>query len=96
MSADDVETAFAAMKGKEAVLEAFVDFEKEISVVCARGRDGEFAHYGIIENEHKNHILDVSFAPALVSEKVYNGGVEIARNIAEKFSYVGTMCVEFS
>lgn len=95
MSADDVEMAFAAMKGNDAVLEAFVDFEKEVSVVCARGQDGEFAHYGIIENEHKNHILDVSFSPALVSEKVYADGVEIARNIAEKFSYVGTMCVEF-
>ncbi|MBX3244034.1 MAG: 5-(carboxyamino)imidazole ribonucleotide synthase [Acidobacteria bacterium] len=95
VSADDLEAAFAAMKGNDAVLEAFVDFEKEVSVVCARGQDGEFAHYGIIENEHKNHILDVSFAPAIVSEKVYAEGVEIARNIAEKFSYVGTMCVEF-
>ena len=57
VSADDLEAAFAAMKGNDAVLEACVDFEKEVSVVCARGQDGEFAHYGIIENEHKNHIL---------------------------------------
>ncbi len=94
-SLDDLETAFAAMNGLDVVLEAFVDFEKEVSVVCARGQNGEFAHYGIIENEHKDHILDVSFAPALVSEKVCAEGIEIARNIAEKFSYVGTMCVEF-
>jgi len=91
----DIEPAFAKLKGAEAILEAFVEFEKEISVVCARGRDGEFTHYGLIENEHANHILDVSFAPAAVSKKVYNQAVEIARNVAETLGYVGTLCVEF-
>jgi 5-(carboxyamino)imidazole ribonucleotide synthase len=91
----DIESAFASMHGNDAILEAFVEFEKEISVVCARGQDGSFVHYGVIENEHANHILDVSFAPGLVSEKVANDAVEIARNIAEEFAYVGTMCVEF-
>ena len=91
----DVEAAFEALDGSEAILEAFVDFEKEVSVVCARGQGGEFAHYGVVENEHANHILDVSFAPAAVSEPVAGQAVEIARNIAEKFEYVGTLCVEF-
>lgn len=91
----DIAAAFAAMNGNDAVLEAFVDFEKEVSVVCARDVDGDFAHYGVIENEHANHILDVSFAPALVSEKVFADAVEIARSIADVFEYVGTMCVEF-
>ena len=54
-----------------------------------------FAHYGVIENDHVNHILDISFAPANVSEKVQKEAVEIARGIAEKFEYVGTLCVEF-
>jgi 5-(carboxyamino)imidazole ribonucleotide synthase len=49
----------------------------------------------VIENEHANHILDVSFAPAIVSEKVFTEAVEIARSIAETFDYIGTMCVEF-
>jgi 5-(carboxyamino)imidazole ribonucleotide synthase len=49
----------------------------------------------VIENEHANHILDVSFAPAAVSEEVYADAVDIARNIAETFKYVGTLCVEF-
>lgn len=92
---DDIESAFAAMNGRDAILEAFVEFEKEVSVVCARGQDGSFVHYGVIENEHANHILDVSFAPALVSPTVHNDAVEIARNIADSFGYVGTMCVEF-
>lgn len=91
----DLEEAFAAIDGHESILEAFVSFAKEVSVVCARDRAGNFAHYGVIENEHANHILDVSFAPALVSQGVFHEAVEITRNIAEAFGYVGTMCVEF-
>jgi 5-(carboxyamino)imidazole ribonucleotide synthase len=94
-SRSDIESAFAALNGAEAVLEAFVGFEKEVSVVCARGQDGEFADYGVIENEHANHILDISTAPADVSKRVYKEAVGIARSIAEGFGYVGTMCVEF-
>jgi 5-(carboxyamino)imidazole ribonucleotide synthase len=92
---NDIIPAFSALNGKEAVLEAFVDFEKEVSVVCARGQDGEFVHYGVIENEHADHILDVSFAPAAVSDTVAKTAVEIARSIAETLDYVGTLCVEF-
>jgi 5-(carboxyamino)imidazole ribonucleotide synthase len=91
----DLDEAFAAMDGRESILEAFVAFEKEVSVVCARDQAGNFAHYSVIENEHANHILDVSFAPALVSEAVYRDAVDITRSIAENFGYVGTMCVEF-
>ena len=92
---DDIEMAFADLGGKDAVLETFVDFEKEVSVVCARRQDCNFAHYGVIENEHANHILDVSFAPAIVSKTTLNQAVEITRSIAEKLDYVGTLCVEF-
>lgn len=91
----DIDAAFSGLNGADAVLEAFVDFEKEVSVVCARGQDGDFAHFGVIENEHANHILDVSFAPAVVAEKVFADAVEITRNIAESLDYVGTLCVEF-
>ncbi len=91
----DIETAFAAMNGNDAVLEAFVDFEKEVSVVCARDRQGNFAHYGVIENEHVNHILDISFAPAEISATVAADAVEIVRSIAETLDHVGTLCVEF-
>lgn len=91
----DIEPAFADLKGQEAVLEGFVDFEKEVSVVSARGQDGDFVDYGVIENEHHNHILDVSFAPANVGAKTAEQAVEIARAIADKLEYVGTLCVEF-
>lgn len=91
----DIEPALAAMDGQDAIVEAFVDFEKEVSVVCARGRDGDLAHYGVIENQHTDHILDISFAPAAVSENVFKDAIEIARNIADTLDYVGTLCVEF-
>lgn len=92
---DDIKPAFAAMNGGDAVLERFVDFQKEISVVFCRGQDGAFADYGVIENDHKDHILDVSMAPARVSENVYRRAIEITSSIAESLGYVGTMCVEY-
>jgi len=91
----EVTAAFEGLKGVEAILEKFIEFEKEVSVVCSRDQQGSFEHFGVIENEHSNHILDVSFAPAMVSEKVFKDAVDIARNIAETMDYVGTLCVEF-
>ncbi|HVE56610.1 MAG TPA: 5-(carboxyamino)imidazole ribonucleotide synthase [Pyrinomonadaceae bacterium] len=91
----EVETAFEKLNGSDAVLEAFIEFEKEVSVVAARDQKGSFAHYGVIENAHENHILDVSFAPALLSKKVFAEAVEITRSVAETLDYVGTLCVEF-
>lgn len=91
----DIESAFAGLNGREGVLEAFVDFERETSVVCARDMQGNFVHYGVIENRHANHILDVSFAPADVSDRVSATALEIARTIADTMNYVGTLCIEF-
>ena len=95
ISTADIESAFENLGGREAVLEAFVDFEKEVSVVCARDQRGNFAHHGLIENEHANHILDISFAPAIVSEQTFKQAVAIAQSISETLGYVGTLCVEF-
>ncbi len=94
-SAAETVKAFENMLGSEAVLEAFVEFEKEVSVVCARDRQGNFADYGVIENAHHRHILDISFAPAVVTKKVFDEAVELARTVAETLDYVGTLCVEF-
>jgi 5-(carboxyamino)imidazole ribonucleotide synthase len=91
----DIETAFATLQGRDAVLEAFVDFEKEVSVVCARGQTGELVDYGVIENRHQKHILDISFAPAAVDEHIFNDALQIARDIATELDYVGTLCIEF-
>jgi 5-(carboxyamino)imidazole ribonucleotide synthase len=91
----DVEGALAALGGREAVLEAFVDFEREVSVVAARGHLGEFRHYGVFENTHRRHILDLSVAPAPVGEETAREAAEIARSVLEDLDVVGVMCVEF-
>lgn len=94
-SLEDCANAFKIIGANDAVLEAFVDFEKEVSVVAARDAAGNFAHWGVIENAHRNHILDLSFAPAVCSEKVYLEAVQIAREILAKLEVVGVLCVEF-
>ena len=77
------------------MLEAFVDFEREVSVVAARRWTGDFVHWGVIENSHRNRILDVSVAPARVTRDGCAAAVEIARAVLEKLDVVGVLCVEF-
>jgi len=89
--------AWAALATEEAVLEAFVDFAAEVSVVAARGLDGSFAHYGLIENQHRHHILDVSMAPAPLAATapgLEREAVELARGVLDALEVVGVLCVE--
>ena len=88
-------SAWDSIGRQEAVLEKFIDFEAEISVVAARGSDGDFVHYGAIENRHRHHILDVSLAPARIAGQISARAVEIARAVLEKLEVVGVLCVEF-
>jgi 5-(carboxyamino)imidazole ribonucleotide synthase len=92
---EDAPGAFEALRGREGVLEAFVDFDREVSVVAARGLEGEFAHYGVVENTHSRHILDLSVAPARVEEATAREAVGIARAVLEELEVVGVTCVEF-
>jgi 5-(carboxyamino)imidazole ribonucleotide synthase len=79
----------------ERVYEAFVDFEREVSVVAARGEDGTFAHWGVIDNSHRNHILDLSVCPAEVPASVADDAITIAWGILDQLDVVGVLCVEF-
>ncbi len=90
----DAPGAWEAVGRQEAVLEAFVDFEREISVVAARGLDGSFGHHGAIENRHERHILDLSVAPAGIAPALEREAVEIARSVLEGLDVVGVLCVE--
>ncbi|MDT7778911.1 MAG: 5-(carboxyamino)imidazole ribonucleotide synthase [Acidobacteriota bacterium] len=94
-SASSIAQAVAALGGQEGVVEAFVDFEREVSVIAARGHAGEFAHYGVVENTHSRHILDLSVAPAGVTFETAREAVEITRAVLEALDVVGVMCVEF-
>lgn len=94
-TAADAGAALAAMNGQQAILEGFIDFRLEISVVAARGHDGAFAAFDPTENEHRNHILHRSIAPANVTSATAERAVAIARSIADALDYVGVLGVEF-
>lgn len=94
-SSAEAASAFEQLGGKEAVLEALVDFECEMSVVAARGAAGGFAHYGVIQNDHHNHILDVSVAPAAMPPAVIDRAIATTREIMEALDVVGMLCVEY-
>ena len=88
---EEAPAAWQSIGGGEAVLEGYIDFAREVSVVAARGMDGEFAHYGVVENRHRHHILDATLAPAAPHAEA----VEIARAILEKLRVTGVLAVEF-
>jgi 5-(carboxyamino)imidazole ribonucleotide synthase len=94
-SVADVEAAWGQMKAQESILESFVHFKKEISVICARGSNGHFAAYEVSENIHQNHILHTSTVPAAIEPELAIEAVFVAQRMAESLDYVGVMGVEF-
>ena len=77
------------------ILEKKVDLKKEISVVVARYADGTITNYEPIENVHQNQILYKSKIPADISDKIFKSAINNAKKIAEKFSYVGILTIEY-
>lgn len=94
-NAEGAQAAWESIGKAPAVLEKFIRFEREVSVVAARGADGTCVDWGVIENRHRNHILDVSLAPAQVTEEVAKRAREIAHSVLEELDVVGVLCVEF-
>lgn len=94
MAKEDAATALAAMNGAEAVLEGFVDFRFEASVIAARGLDGSVACYDPGENVHRNGILHTTTVPARLSANQRTDAVLLAANILNALDYVGVMGVE--
>ena len=91
---EDSARALEALAGREAILEGFVRFEKEASVVVARSLDGRLADFGLIENTHARHILDYSVASGDADGPVERDAVRLARAVAEALGVVGVLCVE--
>jgi 5-(carboxyamino)imidazole ribonucleotide synthase len=91
---DDLAPTFAALDPKPLVLEGFVNFAAEISVMVARGVDGTVVTYDAVENRHKHHILDLTFAPAPMPLAVLEEAQSIARRIAENLELIGLLGVE--
>ena len=90
----EAEAAWGRLGRAPCVLEAFIEFEREVSVIAARDAEGATAFFPIFENVHKNHILDVTTAPAPLSLSEENLAFEIARTILDALSYVGVLCIE--
>ncbi|WP_421726357.1 5-(carboxyamino)imidazole ribonucleotide synthase [Bauldia sp.] len=91
---DDPVAAWRTIGEKPAILEAFVPFEREISVILARGRDGATRAFDIAENVHAEGILSTSKVPAAISAELAEEAVAVARQIAEALDHVGVLAVE--
>lgn len=95
---DDLQAAWNSMSGGQesaaAIVEGFVDFRMEISVITARSTDGSSECYLPVENHHKNHILDQTQAPARISPELADRAEIIARRLAEEMDLQGLLAIE--
>lgn len=87
--------AFDGIGRAPAILESFVDFTSEISVITARGADGDVKTYPAVENRHENHILALTIAPAGVASQAVKQAEDAARTLIEALEVVGLLAVEF-
>jgi 5-(carboxyamino)imidazole ribonucleotide synthase len=91
---EDLDAAWERLTPKPLILEGFVDFAQEISVVVARGADGSLSCFDTVENRHRNHILDLTLAPARISAAVDLAAQSIGRRVAEALDLTGLLAVE--
>ncbi|MDA1071026.1 MAG: 5-(carboxyamino)imidazole ribonucleotide synthase [Proteobacteria bacterium] len=91
---DDPAEAWERMGGGAGILEGFVAFEREISAIVARGIDGTMANFDIVWNEHRDHILAATHAPAPIPAAQAREAMEISRRLAEALDLVGLLAVE--
>ncbi|MBP7651388.1 MAG: ATP-grasp domain-containing protein, partial [Phenylobacterium sp.] len=92
--AADAAAVFESLGGKPVILEAPADFVRELSVIAARGRDGELAIYPMAENHHENGVLRRSVAPAMVSAALAQQAERIAAQVLTGLDYVGVIGIE--
>jgi 5-(carboxyamino)imidazole ribonucleotide synthase len=91
---DDPDQVWQDLGTKSAILEAFIPFEREISVIAARSADGQVECFDVTENEHSDHILKISRAPAAIPEALAEQARAIAQKIADALNYIGVLAVE--
>jgi 5-(carboxyamino)imidazole ribonucleotide synthase len=90
----DLAPAFAQLAPKPLILEGFVDFGCEISVIAARGADGTVRCFDTMENRHRNHILDLTLAPARIPEETAAEATALARRVVDALDLVGLLALE--
>ena len=92
---DEIKDAWAKFEGGRVVIEECIPLEAELSVLVARGTNGDATTWDPVENIHRNHILDLSILPARLPEKIQAQAKEVALAISETLQYVGVLAVEF-
>lgn len=90
----DLAPAYATLAPKPLILEGYVAFALELSVIVARGADGAMATFDVVENRHRDGILDVSFAPARIDPAIALQAMAIAERVAASLDLVGVLAVE--
>ena len=93
-SDSDLSAAWEAIGQVPAILEGFVDFACEVSVIVARGLDGKAVCFDVVENRHKNHILDITIAPAEIAPALAEEGRRLAESAANALDLVGLLAIE--
>jgi 5-(carboxyamino)imidazole ribonucleotide synthase len=91
----DLDAAWAAIGRSPAVMEAFVHFEREVSVLLARAPDGDVRFFPVAENEHRDHVLRTTRVPARLDATLATAACELAAAIAESLGHVGVLAVEY-
>ena len=91
---DELDDAWRALGEAPALIESFVDFEKEISVLLARDLDGNVRFHPIAENTHRRHILHTSRVPARISAELVSQAEKLGARIASALGHVGMMAIE--
>lgn len=95
-TAEDVAKATAELPKVDLILERFVPFRRELSILAVRSRNGETAFYPLVENHHRGGILRLSLAPApRLEPPVQRAAEDIARGVLESLKYVGVLAIEF-
>jgi 5-(carboxyamino)imidazole ribonucleotide synthase len=90
----DLAALYRALGGEPTILEGIVRFEREVSLIAARGLNGDFAAFDLCENEHERHILARTHVPAKVAPQTEVAAKKLAREIIEALDYVGVLTVE--
>ncbi len=93
-SASDLDAAWQELGGVPLILEAWVAFEREVSVIAVRSRSGELRTYPLVQNWHADGILSASLAPALDADELNAAALRYASVIAERLDYVGVFALE--
>ena len=91
----DLAAAWQEVGEQPCVLEGFIDFACEVSVLLARGKNGESAAFPVAENQHRHHMLDLTIVPARIDKSIRDQAKKIAQDLAEALDYRGLLAVEF-